>query len=458
MVVRSHGEALMIHKHDLLTLTEQPSMTTSRLSGFYRLSLEERRARIGELCELDDDALRVLSGEAGLTGEQADQIVENALGLLALPIGVCANLRVNGRDRLVPMAVEEPSVIAAASHAAKLLRSGDGIETEVSTPLMVGQVQLLDVDDPARAREAVLGAREELLAAANGEHARLVAAGGGAKDIEVRELPPLGPDDPVGPMLIVHIVVDVRDAMGANAINAICEQLSPRLEALTGGRARLRILSNLTDQRTVSVRGVVSTESLAGYSAGSGADLAQGIEEASVFAERDPYRAATHNKGVMNGVDAVLLAFGQDFRAVEAGAHAFAARDGRYTALARWRVQGDTLVGEMVLPLAVGTVGGVARVHPTVRVAQRIAGVASAADLASLTAAVGLAQNLGALRALAAEGIQRGHMRLHARNIAVEAGAQGAEVPQVAEAIAHEGTVTLAAARVALARLRAEAA
>jgi hydroxymethylglutaryl-CoA reductase len=433
-------------------------MMTSQLSGYYRLSMEERRARLAELCELDGETLRVLSGEAGLSADQADQMIENALGLLALPIGLCANLRVNGRDRLVPMAIEEPSVIAAASHAAKLLRSGEGMVTEVTQALMVGQVQLLDVRDPTTAETAILKAKDELLALANSKHPRLVQAGGGAKDVEVRKLPPMANDDPVGPMLVVHLVVDVQDAMGANAINSMCERLAPRLEELTGGRARLRILSNLTDRRTVTVRGVVPFEVLEGRGCECASELARGIEEASVFAERDPYRAATHNKGIMNGVDAVLLAFGQDWRAVEAGAHAFAARDGRYTAMARWRVRGETLVGEMELPMAVGTVGGVAKVHPTVQAAMRIASIESAADLAGLTAAVGMAQNLGALRALAAEGIQRGHMRLHARNIATEAGARGPEVRQVAETIAAEGDVSLGAAQNALARLRTQAA
>lgn len=446
----------------------------SELPGFYRLSLAERRARVGELCGLDEAALKVLAGN-GLSAEQADRMVENALGVLGVPIGLCANLRVNSRDRLVPMAIEEPSVIAAASNAAKLLRGGSGIATEVSPALMIGQVQLLDVRDPTSAETAIARAKDELLAKANSAHPRLVGAGGGACDVEVHRLPPLDADDPVGPMLVVHIVVDVRDAMGANSINAMCERLAPRLEDLAGGRARLRILSNLTDRRTVRVRGVVpyaTLERRGGSDRGGsdrggdrrergaadGRELARGIEEASVFAERDPYRAATHNKGIMNGVDAVLLAFGQDWRAVEAGAHAFAARSGRYTALARWRVRDEGLVGEMELPLAVGTVGGVARVHPAVCLARDIAGIDSAADLASLTAAVGLAQNLGALRALAAEGIQRGHMRLHARNVATEAGARGGEVQLVAETIARAGTVNLSAARSVLQRLRTAAA
>jgi hydroxymethylglutaryl-CoA reductase len=323
---------------------------------------------------------------------------------------------------------------------------------------MMGQVQLLDVPDAEGAAAAVLEARAELLARANAGHERLRAAGGGAVDVEVHHLPRLEADDPVGAMLVVHLVVDVRDAMGANTINSMCETLAPRLEALTGGRVRLRILSNLSDRRRVLVTGAVPFEALEGKGGRSAEELARGIEEASVFAERDPYRAATHNQGGMNGVDAVLLAFGQDWRAVEAGAHAYAARGGRYTALARWRVRDGALHGRLELPMAVGVVGGVARVHPTVRVAMRLAAVETAAELASLTAAVGLAQNLSALRALAAEGIQKGHMSLHARNVAVEAGAKGDEVGEVADTIAAARTINVDAAREALARLRLRAA
>jgi hydroxymethylglutaryl-CoA reductase len=281
---------------------------------------------------------------------------------------------------------------------------------------MVGQIQLLDLPDPIAAERSILGARDRLLALANEEHPRLLSAGGGARDIEVRHLEPSLDDDPLGPMMVVHVLVDVREAMGANALNTICERLAPHLEGLTSARARLRILSNLCDRRTVSVRGRVPFGALEGHGCDSGRALAQGIVEASVFAERDPYRAATHNKGIMNGVDAVLVATGQDWRAVEAGAHAYASRSGRYTALSRWRTtEDDHLEGMMTLPMAVGVVGGVVRVHPSVRAALRLSRIQTAADLARTAASVGLAQNMAALRALAAEGIQRGHMRLHAR-------------------------------------------
>jgi len=428
-------------------------MIDSELRNFYKLSLAERRRRLAVVAGLTDAELRVLSGERGLSGEQADRMVENALGVIAMPLGLCANLKLDGADRLVAMATEEPSVVAAASHGAKLLRAGGGLTSETSPPHMIGQVQLLDVPDAESASAAILGARAELLAAANEGHERLRAAGGGALDVEVHHLPRIEADDPVGAMLVVHLVVDVRDAMGANVVNAMCERLAARLAALTGGRVRLRILSNLSDRRRVVVSGAVPFTALEGKGCTCPEELARGIEEASVFAERDPYRAATHNKGIMNGVDAVLCAFGQDWRAVEAGAHAFAARGGRYTALARWRVRDGALHGRLELPMAVGIVGGIARVHPTVRVAMRLARVESAAELGALTAAVGLAQNLSALRALAAEGIQKGHMGLHARNVAVEAGAVGDEVALVAEAIAEAGTINVDAAREIL-RLR----
>lgn len=430
-------------------------MINSELPGFYRLALEKRRDELARVTGLSVEDKAVLSGELGLKEEHADRMVENAIGMINLPLGLCANMMINGRDRLIPMATEEPSVVAAASYAAKLLRQGGGVIAHVSPPHMVGQVQLMDVDDLGLAKMRILQNQERIIALANAGHPRLRAAGGGAIDLELRTLPPMGNDDPLGPMLIVHLIVDVRDAMGANAINAMCERIAPLVAELSRGRARLRILSNLSDKRRVVVRGAVPFSALKRSDGLSGYDLARGIEEASVFAERDPYRAATHNKGVMNGVDAVLLAFGQDWRAVEAGAHAFASRDGRYTALARWRVADGELVGELELPMAVGTVGGIVDVHPTVGVARRIARVSNAADLAALVAAVGLAQNLGALRALSSEGIQQGHMALHARKVALQAGATTTEISRLAEIIAQEGTINIHAAKEVLLRLRA---
>jgi len=432
----------------------EPAELSSGLAKFYRLSMAKRRARVAELTGLTEEELRVIIGDEGLATEQANHMVENVLGVIGMPLALCVNLHVDDRDWLVPMAIEEASVVAAASHAAKLLRAGGGIRTEVSPAHMIGQIQVLDVPDMAAAERALLEARTELLESASTCDPCLVRAGGGAADLVVRHLPPLERGDPLGPMLAVHLVVDVREAMGANTVNSMCEHLAPRIEELTGGRVRLRIVSNLADRRTVVAHGVVPLTALAGKGAKGPEDLARGIEEASVFAERDPYRAATHNKGIMNGIDAVLVAFGQDWRAVEAGAHAFAARDGRYTALARWRVEGDALHGRLELPMPVGMIGGVTRVHPTCQVVRKIAQVTTVAELASITAAVGLAQNLGALRALAAEGIQRGHMRAHARNVAVAAGAVELEVDQVATAMADGGQVNVDAAQEVLASLR----
>ncbi len=426
---------------------------TSCISRFYRLSMPERRARIGKVAGLEKTALARLQPAGGLSEQHADRMVENALGVFGLPLGLCVNLRINDRDVLAPMVVEEPSVVAACSYAAKLLRTGRGIRATCSEPIVVGQIQLLEVPDPAAAEAALLAAEPELLALADSKHPRLCGAGGGARKLTVRHLPAPG-DDPCGDMFIVHLAVDVRDAMGANAVNSMCERLAPRIAALTGGRTALRILSNLSDERTVTVEGRIPFAALEGKGAATGELLAQRIEEASVFAERDPYRACTHNKGIMNGVDAALIALGQDWRAVEAGAHAYAARDGRYTAMARWRAEDGHLVGTMTIPLAVGTVGGVASSHPVVPIARRIAKIRSAVDVAQLCAAVGLAQNLGALRALAAEGIQHGHMRLHARNVAVEAGAEEHEVLEVARLIADAGQVNVRQAAEVIAQLR----
>lgn len=427
---------------------------TSAISRFYRLTMPERRERIADAAGVDVEDLAKLVPADGLGEREADRMVENALGVFGLPLGVCVNMMVNERDVLIPMVTEEPSVIAACSYAAKLLRAGGGVTAKTSRPIVEGQIQLLEVADPEAATKAVLGAKDELIELANSKHPRLVGAGGGARSLRVRRLPRVEADDPCGDMLIVHLAVDVQDAMGANAINSMCERLAPRIAELTGGRVALRILTNLSDQRTVTVTGRVPFSLLDGKGGVGGEELARRIEEASVFAERDPYRACTHNKGIMNGVDAALIALGQDWRAVEAGAHAYAAKDGRYTAMARWRVEDGHLVGRMTLPLAVGTVGGVAGTHPLVGINRRIAKIEHADQLAGICAAAGIAQNLGALRALAAEGIQRGHMRLHARNVAVEAGAGEDEVLEVARRIADAGAVNAREAEKVIAQLR----
>jgi len=378
------------------------------------LSPAERLRRVADEAGLNE-AEREALASGGLDAAAADRMIENVVGLLALPVGVGLHLVVNGRARLVPMAIEEPSVVAGLSNAAKMLAAGGGVAATATDARMIAQVQLVDVPDLDAAERAVLDARERLARICAEADPALAELGGGLRDLAVRRLLPHGPDDPLGPMLVVHLVVEVLDAMGANAVNTMAERAAPELERLSAGRARLRILSNLADRRTVTATGNVPFAVLAreGF---SGEDAARGIEEASVFAERDPYRAATHNKGIMNGIDAVLLATGQDWRAVEAGAHAWAARSGRYGPLSRWRAGRDgVLRGTLTLPMAVGVVGGAVQKHPAMRAALRLAGVERARDLAELAAAVGLAQNLAALRALAAEGIQRGHMRLHAR-------------------------------------------
>jgi hydroxymethylglutaryl-CoA reductase len=411
---------------------------TSRLSGFYNQTIGERLAAVAAWADLSDADLAVL--HAGLSVEQANRMVENALGLFALPLGLGVNFLVNGRNYLVPMAVEEPSVIAAVSNAARLARAGGGFQAGSSEPVMIGQVQLLDVPDPQQAAQAVLAAQQELAALIDPLHPSILRAGGGLRGVEVRHLP----DTPVGPMTIVHLLLDCRDAMGANAVNTAAEVAAPLLESLTGGRAKLRILSNLSDRRLAWATCQIPVSVFASED-WEGIEVARGIAEANAFAWADPYRAATHNKGIMNGIDPVAIATGNDWRALEAGAHAYAARDGQYRALTDWRVAagGDepALSGRIELPLAVGIIGGATRVHPVAQVALKILGVASARELAELMAAVGLAQNLSALRALAAEGIQRGHMALHARHVALAVGAPAELVEQVAARLSAEGQI-----------------
>lgn len=406
---------------------------SSRLPGFYKLSLPERVDLIAEWAELTPAEAAVLR-DHGLQPQQADLMVENALGTFELPLGVAVNFLVNGRDYLIPMAVEEPSVVAAVSHAAKLFRAGGGLHTEASEPIMIGQIQVLDVPDMGAAIAAIEANKADLMEQANCCDRVLVELGGGARDIIARPFP----DTPVGPMLIVHLLFDTRDAMGANAVNTAVENLAPMIAELTGGRTSLRILSNLADQRTVKAWGVIPAEMLDSHGI-PGAEVARLIEEANAFAVVDPYRAATHNKGIMNGIDAVVIATGNDWRAIEAGAHAFAARDGRYQALTDWHVNANgDLYGEINLPMAVGMVGGATKVHPTAKVALKILGVQSATELAQVMAAVGLAQNLAAIKALSTVGIQRGHMRLHARQVAMAAGASEAQVQQIADRLVAE--------------------
>jgi hydroxymethylglutaryl-CoA reductase len=421
------------------------SQRTSQLPGFYKVQVSERRALVCDATGIEPVEIeRALEG-GGLDAETADKFVENVLGTYGLPYGVALNVRVNGHDHVVPMVVEEPSVVAAASNASKMIRAGGGFVAEVDEPLMISQVQLVEVDDREGAKARILAEREDLLARADQAVPGLVARGGGARDLEVRFL-----GTPADRMIVVHVVVDCRDAMGANLINSVAEGIADRLAELAHGKVGLRILSNLCDKRCVRVTCRVPAKVLATETMG-GEEVIDGVVNASRFAELDPYRAATHNKGIMNGVDAVVIASGNDWRAVEAGAHAYAARTGTYGPLAIWRRDGEHLVGRLEIPLALGTVGGTLRVHPGARLSLRMAGVESSQDLAKLAAAVGLASNLAALRALATDGIQRGHMALHARAVAVAAGASGPAVERVAQMIVEARNITVEAAKRALA-------
>lgn len=404
---------------------------SSRVSGFYKLPIEDRLKNIADFAELSKEEVETLRSGGGLAIDAADRMIENVVSTMAYPFGVAVNFKINGRDHLVPMVLEEPSVVAAASNMARIMRNGEGIKTSSTDPIMIGQIQILNVVDPEKKREAVLAAKGEILEFANQQDPTLVKFGGGARDLEIRLL-----NSRVGPMMVVHILVDCRDAMGANTVNTMCEALAPKMEQITGGRVLLRIISNLADKRLVRAEALVLKEDL------EGEQVADGIVTASAFAEVDPYRAATHNKGIMNGVIAVALATAQDHRAIEAGAHSYAARSGRYTALTRWeKTQEGNLLGRLEMPMPVGTVGGSTRVHPVARVALRVMGINSARELGEVMGAVGLAQNLGALKALATEGIQRGHMRLHARNLVVMAGAEGALADKALEELLASGDI-----------------
>ncbi|MEO0563376.1 MAG: hydroxymethylglutaryl-CoA reductase, degradative [Chloroflexota bacterium] len=416
---------------------------TSRISGFYKRSLAERAAFVAEWANLSADKHAALIGVNGLSAAQADNMIENAVGTYALPLGVATNFLINDKDYIVPMVVEEPSVVAAVSSAAKLFRESGGFITSSDEPVMIGQLQVLDLPDLYAAAGAVRKYKQELMQEANKVGGSIVKYGGGARDIEVRPMSGTS----IGDMLIVHVMFDARDAMGANAVNTVAERLAPYIEKITGGRVNLRILSNLTDRRKARAEGKISSRDLATNGL-NGVQVVKSIVEAGVFAEVDPYRAATHNKGIMNGVDAVVIATGNDWRAVEAGAHAYASREGRYSSLTRWW-QGDDgdLYGSIELPLALGIVGGATRVHPTAQIALEILGVKSAQELSEVAAAVGLAQNMAAIRALATDGIQKGHMRLHAKQLAVAAGATGNMVDKIVEAMVSDGTIRLERAK-----------
>ena len=424
---------------------------TSRLAGFYKLPIDERRRELAKQCGFDASRL-----EGPLLDEEtANHMVENVVAVYGLPLGVALNFQINGRDFLIPMCVEEPSVIAAASNAAKMIRQGGGFHAEADDPIMITQVQITGVPDTESARTAICAHEAEIIQRANAAYPNLVTRGGGMRGLEVRVLE--GHTDGHRGMLCVHLLIDCRDAMGANLVNTIAEAVAPRLAELARGRVGLRILSNLADRRCVRVKARIPISALRTENH-TGEEVRDGIVSASRFAELDPYRAATHNKGIMNGVDAVAMATGNDWRGVEAGAHAFAAklgRDGGYGPLAVWRVGPDgALEGRIEMPLAVGIVGGTLRVHPGARLALEILGAQSASELGMTMAAAGLASNLAALRALASDGIQRGHMSLHARSLAMHVGAIGDQVDLVAQELAALGDVRAEVATQILTRIR----
>ena len=403
------------------------------------LSPQQRLEAVSKAINCKPNLLNDLKGEGSLPLKIADGMIENVVGRFELPLGIATNFLVNGKDYLIPMAVEEPSVVAAASHMAKMTRPSGGFQASSDRPIMRGQIQVMDLENLHDSKAKILEHKNELISAANEKDKTLVNLGGGCEDLEVH----LFNETPAGPMLVVHLLVDVCDAMGANTVNTMAEHIAPLIEKLTDGRVRLRILSNLADKRlvTASVKLRASQFDTKNY---SGNEVIKGIFEAASFAAVDPYRAATHNKGIMNGIDPIIVVTGNDWRAIEAGAHAFAARDGHYTSLTDWSISNNgDLLGKITLPMAVGLVGGATKTHPTAKAAIEVLGVKTATELGQVIAAVGLAQNLAALRALATEGIQRGHMALHARNIAVQAGANDSEIDLIVKGMIDSQNVTM---------------
>lgn len=414
-------------------------MTTSRISGFYNMTIEERRQKLVEALSAPTPLDLGAWTSGGISAEAADHMIENVVGMHSLPLGIALNFMVNGKDVLVPMTLEEPSVVAGASFMAKLARAGGGYQATATDPLMIGQMQVINVTNLNEAKLKIYEKKAELLAEADSIDPILKKFGGGARDLEVR----IFEDSPIGGFLVIHLIYDVRDAMGANAVNTACERLAPKIEAITGGKVHLRILSNLADRRIARARCTIPVKELA-FDNFSGEQVRDGIIAAYAFAAVDPYRAATHNKGIMNGVDSVVIATGNDWRAIEAGAHTYAVKNGHYTSLSTWGKDNEgNLVGTLEMPMAVGIVGGATKVHPAAQAAVKLMGVKTANELAEIIVSVGLAQNMAALRALATEGIQRGHMSLHARQVAIAAGATGDLVEKVAAQMVAEKVVRI---------------
>jgi hydroxymethylglutaryl-CoA reductase, degradative len=417
-------------------------MESSNIPGFYKLSMEKRREILKKFANLTEEELDLIRNMGALGEHLADHMIENVVSVMEVPMGIAVNFLINDRDYLIPMAIEEPSVVAAASNAAKMARVKGGFKAIATDPIMIGQIEVSGMPDPFGAKFRILENKKKLLEIANQQDPILVKLGGGAKDIEVRVL------DEKEPMIVVHILVDVRDAMGANAVNTMAEALAPYIAELSKGKVRLRILSNLATYRLARAYAVFDKDAI------GGPDVVDGILEAYKFAMLDPYRATTHNKGIMNGIDAVLIATSNDWRAIEAGAHAYAAMNG-YKSLTKWEKNEDgDLVGYIELPMAVGIVGGATSTHPKAKIARKILNVSSAQEFAGVLAAVGLAQNFAAIRALATEGIQRGHMELHARNVAISAGAVGDEIDLVANELVRQKKIRLDVAQEILKKIR----
>ncbi len=420
---------------------------TSQITGFYKLSPKKRVQMVKEFAGLTDEEVGLLQSTGSLSLDLADRMIENVVGAIPIPLGIAVNFLINGKDYLIPMAIEEPSVVAAASYAAKMARRKGGFFTSSTEPIMIGQIQAVDIADPYAAKMAILAAKQEILKKANEQDPMLVSFGGGAEDVEVKVI-----QTGTGPMVITELLVDCRDAMGANAVNTMAEAVAPLIERITHGRVLLRIISNLATRRLARAWTVIAKEEVGGE------EVVDGIVDAYHFAAADPYRAATHNKGILNGIIAVVIATCNDHRAVEAGAHAYAARLGHYSPLTIWEKNRDgDLVGSIELPMAVGIIGGATKVHPVARVALKILDVKTARELAEVMAAVGLAQNLGALRALAHEGIQRGHMSLHARNIAITAGAPSDLIDIIVERMVEERKVRVDRAKELIEELKKKA-
>ncbi|MEM4090179.1 MAG: hydroxymethylglutaryl-CoA reductase, degradative [Thermoplasmatales archaeon] len=417
-------------------------MLNSSISGFYKLPIQERRDKLRKILDLSEEDAKLLINMGGLEESIADRMIENVVSVMEVPIGIATNFLINRKDYLIPMAIEEPSVVAAASNAARMARVKGGFSSISSEPIMVGQIELSGVPDPFGAKFRLLERKEELIQMANSKDPVLIKLGGGAKDLEVRVI------DEDQPMVVVHLLVDVRDAMGANAVNTMAEYLAPKISEISGGRVRLRILTNLATYRVTRSSAIFDNKTIGGD------DVVAGIIEAYKFAKIDPYRATTHNKGIMNGIDAVLIATSNDWRAVEAGAHAYAAMNG-YTSLSKWEInENGDLEGYLELPLAVGIVGGATATHPKAKLMRKILGITSAREFANVLGSVGLAQNFAAIRALASEGIQKGHMELHARNVAISVGAKGEEIEEVAEIIVKDKAIRVDYASEVLRKIR----